>query len=57
MSAKRKSTARKSAASAAQPQSIRLKEFLRIFRDTEPYATERAFCFILGSGSFTFRES
>lgn len=51
MASKKNPSARKSPASAPQPATIRLKDFLQIFRDTEQYAPERAFCFIIGSGA------
>ncbi len=51
MAAKRKVPAKKSAARPRQPRAIRLKEFLQIFHDTEEYASDRSFCFILGSGA------
>lgn len=37
--------------SATKPQSIRLKEFLQNFHDTDLYAKDRSFCFIIGSGA------
>lgn len=51
MAAKRKVPAKKAATRSKHPQIIRLKEFLQNFRDTELYAPERSFCFILGSGA------
>jgi tetratricopeptide (TPR) repeat protein len=37
--------------STPKPQSIRLKEFLQNFHDTDLYAKDRSFCFIIGSGA------
>jgi tetratricopeptide (TPR) repeat protein len=54
MPAKRKTPAKKAPRRSLQPEFIRLKEFLQIFHDTDEYAPDRSFCFILGAGaSFT----
>jgi tetratricopeptide (TPR) repeat protein/NAD-dependent SIR2 family protein deacetylase len=34
-----------------KPPLMRLKEFLQTFHDTDQYATDRSFCFIIGSGA------